>query len=1119
MREFLKPRACLAHGCAVILKHNLIRCITYSIILSGEGMMISIFDIILFLCFVTLFVLHRVHVTQRRNRDSISGVEKIAHEMQSTVEQKQRAIEALAIEANAVERNVAGIFKEIASTAELMQKMHGEMRAEKLRIEQLSKKNKQFLDVVPQARSMQENLQSIIAHADGVSAGMASKISQAQSVLEQCDVREVHLNEKLGRLEDQMHSVIESGKDTMRSLVGDIASQVDATMERTDYKFKTYEEQYIEKIRVTLEQCRTSFEEETEHASQSTLTQFQKYISGIEEHKKEYSAFVDSQKLTIATLKADTLSDLEGAISRKHDELANALSAFEQTLEGSMNTIRDKYDREILEVKQSVLPISIMVEKLENDTQRTCTQIQEQYANLRASTAQELEAVSSQQALLTGEVTKTEEELLALRENIYNAFESTSAEQQEMWNEKLQSYEAQLKESITKHEEQAEVLNAAHEEVVRSMEQKYKNAQEELEAELHKAQEGIVALRERAQQVLESTSEEQQAVWNEKLQSYEAQLEENITKHEEQAESLNAAHEEIVRSMEQKYKNAQEELEAELYKAQEDIVALRESAQQALQSTSEEQQAVWNEKLQSYEAQLEESITKHEEQAEALKAVHEKTLRDVSHACEEEKRVTLETMRTTITQGVDNSVEDVSSFATEYFNAKKDELEKTMQQLQEEHKESIHKVLHQYKTLCDDVQMQYEQRDEYIEQKHTQCLQKMDELESALQTRLESHAKIIEERADADVLRVVEHVNTSLDTVKKSVDSTQDTMQQKLSSMQEHFDSSEEAIEHKLQSIQRLVQVLQEKHKKQVALIDEDNESIKLLEKLHLDIEKDFAKTESAIVGLKTKYAASEKLEKKLSSITKQVDALHEVLASVKSKDLELRRIIKDHEKMSKQVDKIDVRSGKIHDTIELLQSKEEKVRRIKESLTEIQITQKDIEKHKRDLENDKAQYQIVLDSMNALERSIGTLEKKSNLLQNNMNNWEGQIHETGQALEAITQHKEEVQNIAARVDATKSNIPEIVRKLSEIKDEQGRVAELETRLQKLNEEAANKLTLLALVTTPPSRKGKTTKIDEKTKDIIIGLNENSFKPERIAKIVGISTNEVQMVLENMFIK
>ncbi len=925
----------------------------------GEGIMISIFDGILFLCLVTLFVLHRLHVIQRRNQDSISGVKKITNEVQNMVEQKQRVIEALAIEANAVERNVAGIFQEIAHRTDLIQKMHTEMRAEKLRIEQLSKKNKQFFDIVPEAHTVQENLERIITQADGVRTDVIAKISQAQTMLEQCDVRETHLHDRLGRLENQMHSVVESGKETMRNLIGDISCHADDVLEKTEHKFSEYENRYTEKIHDTLGEYKDLFEKETNHISKNTFEKFQEYIHEIDSHKKEYNVFIDSQKQMMATLKSETFSELEEAVSSKHHKLAQILSTFDEKLEYSLNTLQEKHNQEVAEIKQSSATITNMVQNLESETRNTCTEVQEQYNVLQVSTTEELTEISQHQKLV----------------------------------------------------------------------------------------------------------------------------------------------------------------EAQLYKTQEEMISVRESVCRECDNSTKEYQKLWAKKIQDYEVQLEESIAKHKEQIATLCVSHEEILHDIMQEYEKEKNNAFQTINVHLTNHIDNSIEDAHTFIKEHFDIKKRELEETMQNMHTERKEQILQVLHEYKTFYDNAQMQYEQKNEYLEQKHVEYAQKIKELETTITAQLKNYTKIIEDRTEADVFRIVDDVNKSLEQVKSSIDNTEDTMQQKITSMQEHFNSSEEVIEHKLQSIQRLVSVLQEKHQKQVTLMDEDTESIKTLEKLHLDIDKNFVKSEAILVDLKAKYVESEKLEKKLHNISKDVDALNDVLGVVKNKDLELRRIIKDHEKMSKQVDKIDVRSGKIHETIELLQSKEEKIRRVKESLTEIQIMQKDIEKHKKGIENDKAQYQLVQDSINSLEHEVNSLEEKSNSLQDTMNNWKEQIDQTSETITTITKSQEEIQSIAAKVDATKKNIPEIVHKLSEIKDEQGRVAELETRLQKLNEEAANKLTLLSLVTTPSQRKGKTTKIDEKTKDIIVGLNENSFKPDRIAKIVGISTNEVQMVLENMFIK
>lgn len=920
--------------------------------------MISIFDILLFAGLAALFALHRLHVIRRSKRENIDELQKIAVDMQRSVNEQQHRMETITAEALAVERNVSGIFKKIADTAELIHGMQANLETEKQQIQQLSDRSKKIIDIVPQALDLSHALQLQVTQSDENLAALNAIMGRVQADAENFDAREAQLTGKLERIERQVQSMLENGAQTVRSLAVDITSKAEGVFETYADKFETIAAQYLNKADQALESSYERVEEKMLLESGKVFIQLEKQVRDAAAEKQAYEQYLAAQKQQLLDMKSEAAAELEKAVLHKNDYVARQLAQLETDMQHALSEARENYGAEIASIKELASPVARMVDEL------------------------------------------------------------------------------------------AEETRAAHEEIVSNYQKLFDAAQNDNE----------------------------------------------------------------------EFMRANKSLREELAAVRAEFTAFKTGAMEQFGESARQAQNLWDEKLREYDASLSGHIQVLTRDLETVREEHEVQLDVIVQGIEARKEALMTQMEKRIADEEAAYAKKLETETLSFITAGAARFDKMFAELRESGNADIDAAFATYESLCAQARSRFEQYERALSEEWSEYDEKLGELEASFDRRMSESELAMQKNLDDQIRQFTDDVKRSTQKMRDYVENAQHQLEETVETMQQNFAHSEDSMGDKMESIQKMVRTLETKHAKQVALIEEDTNAIKELEKIRDSVMAGIDRAQQSFEEIQAKYNESEKLQRRVRDVAARTEQVAQTLAEVLTKETELGRILRDHEKMSRQVEKIDARSAKISEAIDLLQSKEEKISVIKAGLGEIQAVQKDVEKHRKDLERNQVQYQVVLDTMHSLEGSLAGLEKKSAHLNDEIKIWDGKINETNNTLSSITQKREEINAIAAKVEATQKNIPDIMRRLEEINNAQGRVAELETRLQTLNEQAESKLVLLSTITTPAARK-KSARVDERTREIVRGLYEHKYPVESIARHVNLSVSEVQMVLENMMIE
>ena len=809
-----------------------------------------IIDSLLFVGLIGLFLLHRAYVIRKRTTDGKNIAESTLKKLESYVETQERKIEKLGNEIRVTEKNAANILSRVQDTLEGLSKIKEKIDSDRADMEQINEKNKILLEVLPQAQDLKQQMQQLITQSQEQLSIMGERTSVMTSTLESLNTRERHVNDKFERLEGQIGSVIDSGKDTIQTLVVDLSTKVDDLIVRTNTRFKDAEEKSMEKYSSVLKEYSDGLEEKILLESQKLFSQMQSQAEVLNENRKDYKDFIDIQKQDLLSVKEEIFAEINGIIERKHDVISHKINAFEHDIEHKTNTIKAEYDEEIAKIRKSIIPIISHLDEIKTDTTEQHNAIRDQYEVLQQFAEDKNQSFKEVNERLQNQIRDIEEEVTEFKSNIEKEFDASSQEHINKWNSTIKKHEQSLVDSFSTLEEEMMTLKERHSKKILDM---------------------VQAI----QKSLESKSapyvQEAQIYMEEYTKTHKEQFHQIINKmqveYAKKIEGIKENYEELFVNIEEKYGTYDKHFE----KMRNEYFDQLDDFRHKIKSTED----VWEKQLSNLFMSIEERLRDHNESMNSEYARCEDTQKENMQNLELEFSAFIKDKKNTLSKDLQAIIETSKHSI--------DEIRDHIERMQEQSRQKITNVEEQFTLAEENITTKIESAQEFINklvdkqkkqaefiEQDKQSIQLLKKLQSDVSGELEkSESMLVELRSknkdSEELIRKIDDITSQINTMKNLFDAVKEKESHLKDVIKAHENLSKQVrkIDVRTEKIDETIKYLHNQEEK-ISLIKQNLAEVQLTQK---DIAKHKKELENSENRYNVALSTMDDIEKGMSQL------------------------------------------------------------------------------------------------------------------------------------------------------------------------------------------------------------------------------------------------------------
>lgn len=954
----------------------------------------------------------------------------------------------------------------------------------------------------------EKNLTSISGEADFVES-LAREISSSKKELADITKQIPELQNKFIEMAE------ESLEEYKREILDNIHTSISDVENRLSFAQKSADdilEQTSLKLTELYEELYASAADRASSLQDLAFTKLQEQtaekITGYKRELEETTGYITlhlNEKLQEAKQIADSFkTDLEKNSNGYAEKINSDFSGFQQNVQGKILSLTDK-------LKELENAVSVKSDELSTELNKTESVMRSQFNSLASNFQDNINSIAK----------FTDKKLADFRlqtETRFVKFEQTISNVDTLNTEIQKSQDAIKEELLKRFSVYASSLN-----------QTQQNFSDDFTAKLERIQSRVTTI----DNGIDELKSKAYANVSEKLQMFEDEFFADLAKRSEAINlsfeqwkedvsanmSLLASENESARKdVEEKYRQElktriaklSEEYRLQFAKLDEKVIAVEntlntritsadETAQQQISAFREEINHVKQKSIQymdaelnSYKSRLEDAI---KDQTSEL-TTGSKFLQEQVNAIKQDLDIDLQTIKENFEMWKDNTNQQFSDART-LFDDKitnfADLTQKAIKNFDSKYDAQYQDFIAKTETSFEGLQDKIQGLDVKVNSVNKELNQQAEEVLIQFKNETEKTNDNIEKRmrdVNSSAAQSIQEINDMIRSVTKDFDEMQGKVREKI---------QEEA--------NRLSSMLVEIDKKQNAFINQTN-VFKKADELKAALEKDIANLKNEITRFDIYRNAMDELSLKYEKVTQLEDEANKKIARFMSERKNIDILEAEFLKLTALSDSMDKKVLNLTTVNDDLQQYQVNIRKMEESIGDINTKYDRLEKKQPVLEQ-------ALSGIDSAFENLSNIENDIKKFKNDVNSLPSEIEKIQLIIETLVENQGRADEVCEKIVNIDSILSELNVKFDDLKHSRSWLAATETRLQDISRNSEAQLKLMAdLYKSEKFEQGEKGNISVSTRENVLKLSRQGWKPDEIANALKLSLGEVQLILE-----